>query len=146
MARCPPIPPRQLIASVLADPRSTATLRRLYATPATGALVAMESRSRVFPAGLAAFIGIRDQRCRTPYCDAPIRHRDHANPHRLGGPTTAGNGLGLCEACNYVKESAGWAVQTGVAENGRATADFTTPTGTRYRSTAPPAPGGPVAA
>lgn len=137
---------RQLIASVLADPRSTATLRRLYATPATGALVAMESRSRVFPAGLAAFIGIRDQRCRTPYCDAPIRHRDHANPHRLGGPTTAGNGLGLCEACNYVKESAGWAVQTGVAENGRATADFTTPTGTRYRSTAPPAPGGPVAA
>ena len=27
--------------------------------------------------------------CRTPYCDAPIRHTDHATPHARGGPTTA---------------------------------------------------------
>ena len=32
--------------------------------------------------------------CRTPYCDAPIRHRDHARPWARGGTTSAGNGLG----------------------------------------------------
>lgn len=134
---------RNLIADAVADQRSHATLRRLYATPATGALVALESRARVFPKGLADFIGLRDQRCRTPYCDAPIRHRDHAKPHRKGGTTSAVNGLGLCERCNYVKESDGWIVTSTTAENGTHTAEFTTPTGSRHRSTAPPMPGTP---
>ena len=134
---------RKLIAEAVADQRSQATLRRLYATPATGALVALESRARVFPKGLADFIGLRDQRCRTPYCDAPIRHRDHAKPHRKGGTTSAVNGLGLCERCNYVKESNGWTVTSTTAENGTHTAEFTPPTGARHRSTAPPMPGTP---
>jgi hypothetical protein len=134
---------RKIIADAVADQRSHATLRRLYATPATGALVALESRARVFPKGLADFIGVRDQRCRTPYCDAPIRHRDHAKPHRKGGTTSAVNGLGLCERCNYVKESDGWIVTSTTAENGTHTAEFTTPTGARHRSTAPPMPGTP---
>ena len=134
---------RNLIADAVADQRSHATLRRLYATPATGALVALESRARVFPKGLADFIGVRDQRCRTPYCDAPIRHRDHAKPHRKGGTTSAVNGLGLCERCNYVKESDGWIVTSTTTENGTHTAEFTTPTGARHRSTAPPMPGTP---
>ena len=134
---------RNLIADAVADQRSHATLRRLYATPATGALVALESRARMFPKGLADFIGVRDQRCRTPYCDAPIRHRDHAKPHRKGGTTSAVNGLGLCERCNYVKESDGWIVTSTTAENGTHTAEFTTPTGARHRSTAPPMPGTP---
>ena len=134
---------RKIIADAVADQRSHATLRRLYATPATGALVALESRARVFPKGLADFIGLRDQRCRTPYCDAPIRHRDHAKPHRKGGTTSAVNGLGLCERCNYVKESDGWIVTSTTAENGTHTAEFTTPTGSRHRSTAPPMPGTP---
>ena len=134
---------RNLIADAVADQRSHATLRRLYATPATGALVALESRARVFPKGLADFVGLRDQRCRTPYCDAPIRHRDHAKPHRKGGTTSAVNGLGLCERCNYVKESDGWIVTSTTTENGTHTAEFTTPTGSRHRSTAPPMPGTP---
>ena len=100
----------------------------------------MESRSRCFPRGLARFIGLRDQTCRTPYCDAPIRHRDHAQPHNRGGPTSAENGLGECERCNYAKESHGWQVTAG-DENGVHTAEFVTPTGHHYRSTAPPAPG-----
>lgn len=129
---------RAMVSSAAADRRSRATLRRLYAHPRTGALVAMESRSRIFPRGLAAFIGLRDQRCRTPYCDAPVRHRDHAQPWADGGATTADNGLGLCENCNYVKESAGWRVTTMVDENHTHTALFTTPTGKSYRSAAPP--------
>lgn len=67
---------QSMIAAAVADPASMATLRRLYATPAGGALVAMESRSRIFPKGLAEFIGLRDLRCRTPYCDAPIQPAD----------------------------------------------------------------------
>src|SRR6202161_785 len=129
---------RDLVSGAVGDQRSRAMLRRLYAHPTSGALVAMESRARLFPRGLAAFIGLRDQRCRTPYCDAPIRHRDHAQPWAGGGGTSAGNGLGLCERCNYVKEVAGWCVESNVDEIGRHTAQFTTPTGAHYRSAAPP--------
>lgn len=131
---------RSLVSDAVADERSRATLRRLYRHPVSGALAAMESRSRLFPKALAQFIGLRDQTCRTPYCDAPIRHHDHAQPHAGGGPTSARNGLGECERCNYVKESPGWRVTTS-DENGFHTAEFVTPTGVAYRSAAPPPPG-----
>lgn len=134
---------QRLIAAAVKCPDSLATLRRLYANSATGALVAMDSRARAFPKALAEFIGLRDQRCRTPYCNAPVRHRDHAVPHRRGGATSAANGQGLCESCNYTKEAPGWTVSTEVGETGRHTARFTTPTGAHYHSTAPPAPGTP---
>ena len=129
---------RAMVSSAVADRRSRATLRRLYAHPRSGALVAMESRARIFPRGLAAFIDLRDQRCRTPYCDVPIRHRDHAQPWARGGPTTADNGRGSCERCNYTKEAPGWRVSTSIDETHTHTAEFTTPTGKTYRSGAPP--------
>jgi hypothetical protein len=135
---------RELISRAVGNERSRATLRRLYAHPTSGALVAMESRARLFPRGLAAFIRVRDQRCRTPYCDAPIRHLDHARPRAAGGPTNADNGLGLCERCNYVKEVAGWVVRPQVDGTARHAAEFTTPTGAAYRSGAPPLPGSTV--
>ncbi|MGX9790082.1 HNH endonuclease [Mycobacterium sp. MMS18-G62] len=134
---------QRLVRDAVVDDRSLATLRRLYRHPRSGALVAMESRSRLFPKGLAAFIGVRDRTCRTPYCDAPIRHRDHATPRNRGGPTSAVNGLGECERCNYTKETPGWRVSTS-DENDTHTAEFVTPTGARYRSTAPPLPGAPL--
>ncbi|BBZ52550.1 hypothetical protein MHEI_42670 [Mycobacterium heidelbergense] len=129
---------RAMVTTAVTDRRSRATLRRLYTHPQAGALVAMESRARLSPRGLANFIESRDQRCRTPYCDAPIRHRDHAQPWAHGGPTSADNGLGLCERCNYTKESAGWRVSASIDDTHTHTAEFTTPTGTTYRSTAPP--------
>ena len=133
---------RGLVQGAVTDERSKATLRRLYRRPNSRNLVAMESRSRCFPRGLARFIGLRDQTCRTPYCDAPIRHRDHAQPRNRGGPTSWVNGLGMCERCNYEKEAPGWRVVAS-DENGEHTAEFVTPTGARYRSTAPPLPGPP---
>ncbi|MDT5103816.1 MAG: hypothetical protein QOI25_1329 [Mycobacterium sp.] len=132
---------RRLVDKAVTDKRSRATLRRLYRHPRSGALVAMESRSRLFPKGLAEFITIRDGTCRTPYCDAPIRHRDHAVPSRRDGPTSAINGLGECEACNYAKEAPGWSVTTQCDQTGCHTAEFTTPTGARHHSKAPPLPG-----
>jgi len=97
-----------LVRDAVVDERSLATLRRLYRDPRSGSLVGMESRSRFFHKGLAGFIGVRDRTCRTPYCDAPIRHRDPATPRNRGGPTSAVNGLGECERCNYTKEAPGW--------------------------------------
>ncbi|MGD9621811.1 MAG: DUF222 domain-containing protein [Mycolicibacterium sp.] len=134
---------RQLTGDAVTDATAKATLRRLYRHPRSGQLVAMESRSRIFPKGLAALIGLRDQTCRTPYCNAGIRHHDHAAPARDGGPTSARNGLGACEACNYTKEAPGWTVATTETE-GEHHAEFSTPTGATYRSTAPPLPGPPI--
>jgi hypothetical protein len=132
---------RRLIAAAGKDRRSRATLRRLYKHPRSGALVAMESRARLFPKGLARFIDLRDDTCRTPYCDAPIRHHDHAVPSRRDGPTSGVNGLGACEACNYAKEATGWKVTTTYGDHGCHTAEFITPTGAHHYSKAPPLPG-----
>ncbi|MGO4120514.1 HNH endonuclease [Arthrobacter sp. YAF16] len=114
-------------------------VRRLFTAPATGELVAMDSRARIFPAGLRRLIQARDDTCRTPYCDAPIRHLDHIIPWHTGGATTAANGAGLCEACNHTKETPGWNAQP--RPGPRHTLQLTTPTGHSYHSTAPPLPG-----
>ena len=63
-------------------------LRRLYTHPGSGDLVAMDSRARIFPAGLRRFIQTRDDTCRTPYCNAQIRHLDHIHPWHDGGQTS----------------------------------------------------------
>ena len=57
-------------------------LRRLYTEPETGDLDVHGRPRRLFPAPLRRFIQIRDDTCRTPYCDAPIRHLDHIPPAR----------------------------------------------------------------
>ncbi|WP_332602693.1 HNH endonuclease [Arthrobacter sp. S2(2024)] len=119
-------------------------LRRLFTAPGTGELVAVDSRARFFPAGLRRFIQARDDTCRTPYCDAPIRHFDHIIPWHDGGPTSLANGAGLCEACNHTKELPGWTAQTGAVTTQHATRHvlgIRTPTGHHYQSTAPPLPG-----
>ena len=128
---------REVVQS--AGERGLARLRRLYRRPRTGQLVAMDSRSRCFPSGLAKFIRLRDQTCRTPWCDAPIRHTDHPEPVTSDGETSAANGQGLCEACNYAKEAPGWSVRPVDAEPH--TIEIHTPTGAVHRSTSPPLPG-----
>jgi len=114
-------------------------LRRLYTAPGSGDLVAMDSRARLFPAGLGRFIQVRDHTCRTPFCDAPIRHLDHVLPWHSGGTTAQDNGAGLCEACNHTKEAPGW--RSRPRPGPRHTLQLTTPTGHSYYSTAPPLPG-----
>jgi hypothetical protein len=110
----------------------------------------MDSRARLFPPGLRRFIQTRDDTCRTPYCDAPIRHLDHIIPWHTGGPTTTDNAAGLCEACNHTKETPGWkarpspAAEPGNGRSSRHTLELTTPTGHSYHSTAPPLPGTPL--
>ncbi|MFZ2516416.1 MAG: HNH endonuclease signature motif containing protein, partial [Candidatus Lutibacillus vidarii] len=110
-----------------------AWVRRLYVHPSTGELVAMEARARRFPPALAELVRLRDQQCRAPYCDAPIRHIDHVIPVRSGGRTTYRNAQGLCDRHNQVKEEPGFC-----ASVARGDVEFATPTGHRYRSHPPP--------
>ena len=110
-------------------------VRRLYATPATGALVAMDSKARLFPAKLAEFLRLRDRVCRTVYCDAPVRDADHVVAHVDGGTTSAANGQGDCEGCNIAKEALGWSARP--RPGPRHTVETTTPTGHTYVSVAP---------
>ncbi|QZY29919.1 HNH endonuclease [Nocardioides coralli] len=109
-------------------------LRRLFADPVTGQLVAMESRSRTFPRALSELIALRDRRCRTPWCGAPVRHVDHVVSHADGGPTSADNGQGLCQACNHAKQAHGWSARPRPGPGHGVTT--TTPTGHTYASTA----------
>ena len=95
-----------------------AWLRRLYTTPDRSSLVAMDSRRRTFTGGLRRFLVLRDQVCRTPWCDAPIRHLDHVRSDIEDGETSAGNAQGLCESCNYTKQIAGWLARSLADERG----------------------------
>jgi hypothetical protein len=90
---------RRLVSSA---PAAASWVKRLFVSPA--GLVAGESRARCFPEGLAELIRIRDDTCSTPWCDAPIRHIDHVTAWVEGGPTSIGNGQGLCEQCNIDKQ------------------------------------------
>ena len=110
-------------------------VRRLYAKPESGELVAMDSKSRRFTGKLAEYLRLRDQFCRNPWCNARIRHLDHAVRRADGGPTSAVNGQGVCECCNQAKEAYGWSARPRPGPTH--TIETVTPTGHRYTSTPP---------
>ncbi|WP_183592268.1 HNH endonuclease [Nocardioides soli] len=135
---------RDLAATALAQAQTAQTarvaLRRLYVAPETGTLVAMESKARAFPKALGLFLDLRDQTCRTPWCNAPVRHHDHITDHAHGGPTSAINGQGLCEQCNHTKQAPGWRATPITGPADQHVVETTLPTGHTIRSTAPRAP------
>jgi hypothetical protein len=126
--------------------KARAWVRRLYTSPTTGELVAMDSRRRLFDGELRHFIIIRDDVCRTPWCDAPIRHADHVVAVAEGGSTTEEGGQGFCEACNYAKQAPGWSARASRPPGRPHTVVTITPTGHSYTSRAPDPPGSPNSA
>jgi hypothetical protein len=86
---------------------------------------------------MTKFLRFRDRTCRTPWCDAPVRHSDHAQPAAAGGPTTITNTQGLCQACNHAKQAPGWTAQP--RPGPIHTIETTTPTGHTHTSQPPPA-------
>ncbi|MFC0674996.1 hypothetical protein [Brachybacterium hainanense] len=82
--------------------------RVLYRHPASGELMAMQSRSRAFPLNLRRLVFWRDQVCRTPWCNAVTRHVDHVQRHADGGPTSYRNAQGVCIRSNHGKEEGDW--------------------------------------
>ncbi|WP_151083160.1 DUF222 domain-containing protein [Nocardioides cynanchi] len=111
-------------------------VRRLYCHPRTGELVTADTRSRLFRGSMARFIRLRDRSCRTPWCEAPVRHSDHPVESVADGPTSLLNGQGLCEACNYAKQAPGWHARPSPGVSGHEV-ETTFPTGHRYRSRPP---------
>ena len=124
-----------------ADPirRARIFLRRLFTDPVTGIVTDCDPRRRRFDGVLAKLLIYRDQHCRDPFCDAPIRHLDHIHTHASRGPTSASNGRGMCERGNYVRHMPGFTIR--LVDPTRHIVETTTPTGHTYRSHPPPAPG-----
>lgn len=125
--------PAPVVRHWLADEAMVAFIRRVFTEPNTGQLVSLESRAREFPSGLRKKFVLRDDICRTPYCEAPIKEFDHIHPVWAGGKTVWENGSGLCAGCNQTKENRGW--------EHRGNAQFlriTTPTGHHHTVAAPP--------
>ncbi|MDN6533052.1 MAG: DUF222 domain-containing protein [Yaniella sp.] len=119
--------PAELAKRWIANPQADMSLRRIFTRPKDHQLVATESRSRSFPANLRRMVVLRDDVCRTPFCDAPIKEIDHVVPVREGGPTSWENASGLCAACNKIKEHTGWTHQATPER-----LSVTTPTGHQY--------------
>ncbi|MBC9957626.1 DUF222 domain-containing protein [Yimella sp. cx-51] len=128
--------------------QAQAWLRRVFVDPVTGHVSDIDSRRRIFDGTLRRFITIRDQICRTPGCDAPIRDIDHVQRHRDDGTTSTENGVGVCQRFNLVREMPGWTTEVvhGAGPPGAHphTMRIATPTGKTYYSTAPPVRGGSI--
>jgi hypothetical protein len=120
---------RDLLDPAHDSPTGAVWVRRLYTEPDSGHLVATDAKRRLFEGLLRRMVILRVDTCRTPWCNAPIRHADHAAPHHAGGPTTYANSSGLCQRCNLTEEADDWRHE--------ATAhrlEVITPTGHTYRA------------
>ena len=126
--------PAGTVKDWLADPHAAKFFRRLYTRPTDGQLVAMDSRARRFPDGLAKMLKIREDTCATPWCNGPCQESDHRIRWADGGATGWTNATGLCRRCNQRKENRGW-TYTGTPDE----LTVTTPTGHSYTvETRPP--------
>jgi Domain of unknown function (DUF222) len=139
--------PAELAREILASSQGRKWWRRLFtatSNTSTGSLpiVGGDPTRRYFDGWLAKLIRLRDQTCRDPYCDAPIRHLDHIIRYTDGGPTILVNGRGTCERGNQVREMPGWhinVIDSGMLGRPHAI-HITTPTGHHYLSRAPDPP------
>lgn len=132
-----PIPGSVARTMVLASPPQQTRIRRLFRFEDSDRLVAMDSTARTFDGLLAEVVRLRDQLCRTPWCNAPIRQIDHVEAAARGGPTSESNAQGLCVDCNQTKESPGWQHAAYGDLTDPHEVQVVTPTGHRHRSRSP---------
>jgi len=133
--------PVDLARDILITSQGRTWWRRLFTAPSgangkSGPIVGGDPSRRCFQGWLARLITLRDQTCRSPYCDAPIRHIDHSIRHADGGSTSYTNGRGACERCNYARELPGWqitVIDAGLRDKAHSIM-ITTPTGHHYLS------------
>lgn len=125
--------PARTARNFIASNEAVMFIRRMFTAAEGGHLVGMESRGRTFTGKLRQMVVFRDDRCRTPWCDAPIKHADHADPFADGGKTSWENASGLCASCNYAKEHPGWK-HTSTGDG----LTVTTPSGKEYFDVTPP--------
>lgn len=133
-------------------------LRRLVCDPLDGRLVMMDTKTRCYQGPLRQFVIWRDQTCRAPGCDNPIKDIDHILEYAAGGPTTARNGEGVDRVCHDGHDHPGVTITTDPSEptgtdpsKARLSLEqlraaspdvlWTMPTGHTYRRPPPPALG-----
>ena len=131
-------------ATAVGDERSRATLRRLYRHPTSRCAGGDGIAVAALPQGAWR----RSSTCATTPAAPRTATRRSAtattrSPDTATGRPAPPTGSASAKRCNYAKEAPGWQVTAGSDENGVHTAEFTTPTRHRYRSTAPPLPGSP---
>ena len=129
---------RGLVSDAVTDPRSRATLRRLYAHPGSGALVAMESRARLFPRGWprSSGYGISAAARRiATHRSATATMPAHGQPGVRLMRSTGADCANVVTTSKRSPAGASHRMSTKVAAH---TAEFVTPTGAQYRSSAPP--------
>lgn len=115
--------------------RARAWIRRILTDPITGIATDLDRRRRLFDGTVRELILTRDRHCRHPFCSAPARHADHVIPYaRNNNGSHPDNAQALCERGNYAKELRGWSSRRGSTA---AETIVTTPTGHRYRTSAP---------
>ena len=131
----PSAPPDVDIPATEAE-KARVWIRRMLTDPVDGTVTDIDSRRRRFNRSAATFIRLRDQVCRDPHCDAPIRDLDHLHDYADGGRTTIDNGIGLCQRGNLVDQVPGWHIAGTSRQR-----IIVTPTGHRYESRPPPALG-----
>lgn len=120
--------PAKTARDFIVENEASVFIRRLYTRPSDGQLVRMDSKRREFSGLLRRMVVIRDDVCRSPWCDAQIKHADHSQAFAAGGETNWDNASGLCAACNFLKEVPGWRHEATAVE-----LVVRTPTGHRYR-------------
>ncbi len=86
--------PAATARSFLAANEAEVFIRRMFTTVTEGQLVGTEARGRAFTGRLREMVIFRDDRCRTPWCDAPIKHADHAKPFAEAVPLHGRTGRG----------------------------------------------------
>jgi hypothetical protein len=129
---------RATIAARVVSIDDLVTVRRLFTSPDARDLVAMESTKRTFTGLLRHMLELRDQTCRTPWCEAPLRHGDHVRRSGDGGATSLWNARGACVRCNQAREAPGWSAKVSSGPDETHEVALTTPTGHDYTSQAPP--------
>jgi Domain of unknown function (DUF222) len=97
--------PQELAWEILITSRGRKWWRRLFTAPTNesnqrGPIVGGDPTPPPVDGWLAKLIRLRDQGCRDPHCDAPIRHIDHITRHSDDEPTILENGRGTCERGN----------------------------------------------
>ena len=124
----------------LSEPAGTMEAR-LRAPAHPDELAALTSPHRCARGLLRLLVILRDQRCRVPWCTAPIRHLDHVTPHRDRPVTDAAGLAGACAGHNLAKEDPGHTVtviEDGIVGGHPHTIAWTTPTGHTYAGVASP--------
>jgi hypothetical protein len=123
------------------DPEVRRWFARLRAPARPEELASLGSPHRCARGLLRHLVILRDQRCRVPWCTAPIRHVDHVTPHRDRPVTDAAGLAGACIGHNLAKEDPGHTVTVthdGLAGEEPHTIAWTTPTGHTHTGVAPP--------